>query len=240
MTTTPRAQLFLFPYSGVGASIYQDCKSYISSNILVHPVQYPGREEWIQEQPLSSMSSLVSRITEQYMSLFAQNLPLFFFGHCLGALVAYEIIVRLQQIGGFSVLQFFASGCPAPQCVQVKVPMADMTSLDFLRTMQNLHHFKSVTTSKSTAQITLAALKADFKIYENYQPSQLSLLSCPISVLYGDDDRYVAQSDVMRWREIGVNGFDAMGYGGDHLFINPHKSEIMKKIGLAMTDRLGC
>lgn len=58
-------------------------------------VQYPGRQDRRTEQPLGSVQELAERITEVLMG--DDDRPLALFGHSMGAMVGYEVALRLEE-----------------------------------------------------------------------------------------------------------------------------------------------
>ncbi|EHL32065.1 hypothetical protein LDG_5848 [Legionella drancourtii LLAP12] len=55
-----QVRLFCFPYGGGGASIYREWQQEFPDFIEVCPIQLPGRENRLEEQPLADLNTLVS------------------------------------------------------------------------------------------------------------------------------------------------------------------------------------
>ena len=55
----PKLRLFCFPHAGGGASIFRLWHKFIPTTIEVCPVQLPGRENRIQEEPYTNITNLV-------------------------------------------------------------------------------------------------------------------------------------------------------------------------------------
>src|SRR5947209_7222122 len=90
-------RLFCFPYAGGGASIYRAWPSAFPGSVEVCPVQFPGRETRLRERPFTRLAPLISATGVALRPYF--NMPFAFFGHSMGALVAFELVRALRQEG---------------------------------------------------------------------------------------------------------------------------------------------
>src|SRR5215213_9001369 len=111
----PRAsvRLFCFPYAGGGASVFRGWAEGLPEAVEVCPVQLPGRETRFLEPAYTRLPALVEALAESLTPHLDR--PFVFFGHSLGALVAFELARRLRRDGGPGPDRLFASGCGAPQ-----------------------------------------------------------------------------------------------------------------------------
>ena len=90
-------RLFCFPYAGGGASVYRGWASDLPDFVEVCPVQLPGREGRFREPAFTRLGPLVEALTESLRPCLDR--PFAFFGHSLGALVAFELSRRLRREG---------------------------------------------------------------------------------------------------------------------------------------------
>src|SRR5262245_13056700 len=93
-----RLRLFCFPYAGGSASVYREWHSAFPPEIELLPIQMPGRENRWSEQAISRMSTLVERLATDLHPLM--NLPFAFFGHSMGAIVAFELARQVRRWTG--------------------------------------------------------------------------------------------------------------------------------------------
>lgn len=89
-------RLFCFPYSGCGASMYRSWPAAIG-DIEVLPLQLPGRENRFREPHYGSYERLADDLVEGLARYLDR--PYGFFGHCGGALPAFEAAVRVSERG---------------------------------------------------------------------------------------------------------------------------------------------
>lgn len=88
-------RLVCFPWAGAGASVYRRFAYHLSENIEIFAVQYPGREDCYNESRLRRMEDIVRYISTDIRTLIDHH-PIIFFGHSMGALVAYEVAQSLN------------------------------------------------------------------------------------------------------------------------------------------------
>ena len=108
-----KLRLFCFPYSGAGASLFYPWATILPGNVELLAVQYPGREGRIAEMPINQLTQLLDGLANAIQGYLDK--PFAFFGHSLGALVAFELARKLADMNGTHLLHLFASSCYAPQ-----------------------------------------------------------------------------------------------------------------------------
>ena len=94
----PRCRLFCFPPAGAGPSVYLAngwVKGSLPAEIELMPVLYPGRSQRFAEPAISSVDALADAVVIGILPLLQDGTPFAFFGHSMGATVAYEITRRL-------------------------------------------------------------------------------------------------------------------------------------------------
>ncbi|CAK9111706.1 S-acyl fatty acid synthase thioesterase, partial [Durusdinium trenchii] len=85
-------RLVCFPHSGGGPSAFSAWPEVFEDALVeVVTISAPGRERRVEIPSLTDMDTLVGRICEALeVSGLVDGVPYAFFGHSLGALVAYE------------------------------------------------------------------------------------------------------------------------------------------------------
>jgi surfactin synthase thioesterase subunit len=82
--------LFCFPYGGAGAGVYRPWKKRASAAFRVEPVQYAGREERFAEPFYRTVAEAAEDCANRVEKTVGGGGGFAFFGHSLGALIAYE------------------------------------------------------------------------------------------------------------------------------------------------------
>jgi surfactin synthase thioesterase subunit len=106
-----RARVFCFPYSGVGASMYNKWPQF-AGTVELCPVQLPGRENRIKEPHYGSYEALAELVAEGIEPYLDR--PFGLFGHCGGALAAFATALRLAQLAAPNPACLFVSSQVAP------------------------------------------------------------------------------------------------------------------------------
>src|SRR5882757_9397093 len=104
-------RLFCFPHAGGSATFYFPVARALAPEVDVLAVQYPGRQDRHAEPGITDLSRLADLVAEQ-IHPWADR-PLSFFGHSMGATLAFEVAHRLGS-RGVEIQTLFASGRRAP------------------------------------------------------------------------------------------------------------------------------
>lgn len=90
------ARVFCFPYSGVGASMFNRWPRWLKT-VEVCPIQLPARENRIREPHYGTYQQLAESVVDPLRPYLDR--PFVFFGHCAGSLPAFETALRLAELG---------------------------------------------------------------------------------------------------------------------------------------------
>jgi len=83
-----QVRLVCFPFAGGAAGYFHWLQALLGSDIEVLGVQYPGRQDRRREPVIEDIRILADQVYEALSLWVAQ--PLAFFGHSMGAVVAFE------------------------------------------------------------------------------------------------------------------------------------------------------
>jgi medium-chain acyl-[acyl-carrier-protein] hydrolase len=85
----PVLRLFCFPHAGGGSHAYAKWPEGLSTSVEVVGIEPPGRGNRLHEAPLTELGAMVAAVATAVR--LQSDLPFAFFGHSLGAVVAYEV-----------------------------------------------------------------------------------------------------------------------------------------------------
>jgi len=106
-------RLFCLPWAGgVSENLYSQWNGLFPSCIEVWPVPIPGRGRRAKDTPLELVGDLAQHLIETLP--FDDELPYAIFGTCLGAIVGYEMIQRLERAGRKPPVLFFPAAVSPP------------------------------------------------------------------------------------------------------------------------------
>ena len=180
----PRLRLICFSYAGGNAATYHAWSDHLPSTIEVCGVQLPGRAERFAEPPFTRMSALLAAL-EPLLNPWLRGRPFAFFGHSLGALLAFELTRRLRRHQGPQPLCLFASGCPAPQ-LRDPEPSHALSQAEFLERLRQMNGMpEEVLAHEELLEMVLPTVQADYELEETREYLDEEPLDIPITVLGG-------------------------------------------------------
>ena len=90
-----RLRLFCFPYAGGGAAVYRSWGGLLPREIQPCPVNLRGRGSRFTEAPLERLEAVTESLAEELAPHL--DVPFAFFGHSMGALIAFELTRLLRR-----------------------------------------------------------------------------------------------------------------------------------------------
>lgn len=222
-------RLVCFPFAGAGTGPFRQWTLPVSTV----PLLLPGRETRQGEPPIEDMASLVSSITAAIEPLVRE--PFAFFGHSMGAVVAYETARELRRRGLPMPVALFAAGARAPHFRRNWTPPPEPSEQEFLDELRRLEGLSlKVLDNPELLRLALPALRADARLYRNYVYAEDAPLPVRIFAYGGVSDPNVAPGHVEAWREHTTGGFEARIFAGGHFFIDTARDEFLRELSLRL------
>ncbi|NEP57546.1 MAG: alpha/beta fold hydrolase [Symploca sp. SIO2G7] len=235
--TNPQAKLRLFclPYAGGGSSIFRLWHRELPSNVELCPIELPGRENRIQEKPISNLEVLTDKLVEVFLP--HTDKPFVLFGHSMGALIAYELARKLQQ-KDLNPVYLFVSGCQAPNIPELYAPLHLLPDAEFIEKFTSTYSSMpdAVLKEKELMQLFLPVLRADFALVETYIRSQMEPLDCPIFALGGLKDQEASYQRLVAWHKYTRSSFSVQTFPGGHFYLNENRSSLLEFISQVLKD----
>jgi len=222
-------RLFCFAHAGAGASAYHDWERELP-DVSVYAVQLPGRESRWAERPFSNASSLVAELCEALSPLFTGAFG--FFGHSMGALVAFELIRELRRKGGPCPAILLASGARAPHLPDPFRPTHTLPDEHFVIALQAFNGIpQSVLANRDLLSLLVPVLRADLQICETYLYKDEPPLECAVSVFGGWSDPRVSRRELEAWSAHAKDGSVRLRmFSGDHFFPATSRRDVLKAV----------
>ena len=212
----PQARLICFPHAGGSASFYRPLSAALPQEVLV--VQYPGRQERHREPVVEDIGVLAERIAP----LVPVDLPLVFFGHSMGAIVAFEVARRLDT----AVQRLVVSGRRAPSTRRPE----RVHQLDDNGVVAELKALSGtdarVLGNEDLLRMVLPAIRGDYTAIETYAGEPEARVACPITVLVGADDQKTTLDEARAWAGHTTGEFDLRVFPGGHFYLVEHQAEV--------------
>jgi medium-chain acyl-[acyl-carrier-protein] hydrolase len=209
---TARLRLFLIPHAGGSASTYQ-LNKYFPESIEVCPVQLPGRETRFTEAPLTAMADLVDELAPAIAA--NADLPYAFFGHSMGALIAFTVTRRLRSAGAPLPRHLIVSAHRAPHLPDGNL-LHDLPEEDLLA---RLAAANPILLDPDLREIFVPILRADLTVCETYAYEPDEPLPCPVTALGGRTDEMVTEAELRAWDVHTTAAFTLHLVPGGHFYM---------------------
>ncbi|MBS1855859.1 MAG: glycosyltransferase [Acidobacteria bacterium] len=209
-------RVFWFPHAGGGAAAVPRAEGIVA-------VRLPGREARHAEAPFERMAPLVDSLAgaiEHYL-----DRPFAFFGHSMGAIVAFELARELRRRGAPLPRVLIASGARAPQFRRGHVPPSPPSREEFVEQLRRLGGLP--TDDPALLRGVLPVLEADATLYRHYVYSEGDPFAFPIRAYGGAQDPNVRGEHLQGWSEQTTAGFRVRTFPGGHFYLNSCREEFL-------------
>lgn len=194
----------------------------------VYAVQLPGRRDRIRESPIDNVPEIIDSLVPILGRLVDENT--IFFGHSLGAILAYEMAVRFQESNRLIPQHVIVSGHTSPNEPYCYDPISDLPSEEFFRELQELGGMHpSILVNRELLDLMEPSLRADIKANEDYRRFTNRQLKCNLSVWGGIDDSFVSKDELQGWFGLTEGITTVLTFDGDHFYITEN-SELVAEI----------
>lgn len=205
-----------FPYAGAGANIYRGWVDLLPPSIELVVAQYPGRQDRYNEPFISDMAALADEIGRDVSGIDA---PMAFFGHSLGATIAFEVALRLRPRFPLPIVRLFVSARKAPADCHPngRAFLGDAAMKAYIRSLRGAG---APMLEEELWQVMAPALRNDLLISERYRYLAGSRLTCPITAIIAEQDATtITLPEAQRWADCTIVSFDSHVLPGGHLYL---------------------
>jgi surfactin synthase thioesterase subunit len=220
-------RLYIFPHAGGSAQYYAPFAEAFSSDVKRIAVQYPGRRGTHDLASFTSIPDLADRVCRMLGPLDQSDDKVAFFGHSMGALLAFEVACRFESAGN-PIAVLFVSACAAPGRIGYEhIPESDRGLLDAVSEMTGAK--PEFLEDEEFAAKILPTLRG-FQAIAKYDCPPDATVSCPIFAFLGDDDEVATYEKVLPWSERTTAEFAARVFAGHHFYLNDHIPELVSHV----------
>jgi medium-chain acyl-[acyl-carrier-protein] hydrolase len=227
-------RLFCFPYAGGSGTVFHRFAQAMPEHIEVASLQVPGRGFRLRDAAIPTLDGLLDAVEGVIASRLDR--PYAFFGHSLGAIVAFELARRGRRAGLPAPAHLFASAAPAPRATRHGRSVSrDLEAPAFWQAVHALYGTPTqVLADPELLAMVVPPLKADFALFDAYRYEEDAPLSTPITAFFGSMDPMVDRAAADAWRAETTDAFALHEVPGPHLYVQVPPIELVKHVRAAL------
>lgn len=231
-------KLFCLPYAGGSAAVYSQWKQYLNPNVTLEAIELAGRGVRINEPLYNTRADAVSDVF-QIIQKKLNDMPYMIFGHSMGALMAFELALKIKEEGLTEPLHMFFSGASAPHLRDERKQYHLLNEQEFEKEVISLggtppEFFQH----KELLEMFLPILRNDFKMTEtDLQSSYEHVLNVDFTVLQGEEDDLTAEQRE-HWDRHTSKHFEIHNFQGGHFFLHDNVKTITDIVNKAYAKKV--
>ncbi len=234
-----KANLYYFPHAGASSLTYKNICNYIDSEINVKVLDYPGHGQNIQKPFCKTLEELLTYLYGTIKQDAVDHVPYFLSGHCIGALIAYELTRMIAEKNEFELPKaLIISGHGAPNRIASEHldQRSDDQLLDYLIENNQIDpQMKNENVRKFVIDLILNPIRFDSVLYDNYQMGNPAFqLPIRLDVLYGEEDDRFPIDTIQDWEKYCIYPVEYHVFPGNHYFLQTDEKRYFEEINRFM------
>jgi medium-chain acyl-[acyl-carrier-protein] hydrolase len=222
-------RLLCLPHAGAGASVYRAWGLGLPSSVAAVPVQPPGRERRLPEQPLRSAGEIARRLAPEIVQRVRP--PYALLGHSTGALCAFEVSREIRRLNGPLPVHLFVAGRRAPRIPVPRTELAGISAGELAEALRRLGGTpEDVLANTAMLGLLEPLLVADFQVNEDYRYRAEPPLPIPLTAFASTRDHFASPGEVAGWQEETAARYTQLVLDGSHFAIFDHATAVLARI----------
>ncbi len=233
VTPIPRPQaklaLYCLPFAGGSSNSFRPWTSILPPTVELRAVELPGHGSRLNE----ALEHNIQMLIEPMAQALSENSdrPFAIFGHSMGALLGYELTLKLQHNFKKNPVHVFLSGHGAPHLPERDEPIHQLPKSEFVSKIRQYNGTPhEVLENDELMELMVPILRADFEVCETYQPACLDKITAPLTVMGGINDSGAPRADLEAWADFTTQTFNVRMFPGDHFYLLQHKMTLLQAI----------
>jgi len=222
-------RLFCFCYAGGSTLAFRQWSKDLPRTVETCPIQLPGRGSRMREPLFTEFRPTVEAIADGIRPYLDR--PFAFFGHSLGAVLAFEVARYLRREWELQPQHLFVSGHRAPSTPRREPPFSkleDAALIDVLTRFEGSP--REVLENAELMSLMLPIIRADFAVLEDYRYTSEPPLDCGISAFGGVLDQEAAREELAGWKTETTGEFSLQMFPGGHFYLHAAQPRLLQLI----------
>lgn len=224
-----KVQLYLLHFAGGNRYSYQFLLPFLEQFDCT-PVELPGRGKRSREPLIKDFDEAVSDLYQQIIASRTSG-PFALFGHSMGALLAFQICVMLEQKGRGPNYLFVSGNSGPASSHKVSRHLLERNALvDELKTIGGVPD--GFFNDDGLFDFFEPMIRADFEIIEKKTIQFTARVKAPIHAFMGTEEDDV--DGIGNWRSLTQSQFKYQLFKGGHFFIHHHACDLARLISMEL------
>ncbi|MFI6849620.1 alpha/beta fold hydrolase [Kitasatospora sp. NBC_00085] len=220
-------RLVCLPHAGGTASAFHGWADHLGGGVEVLATRYPGRQERIAEDCITSMAELAEAVTQALLPFL--DLPVHLFGHSMGASLGYEVALKLEREHGVQPAGLYVSARKAPHQVTPRSTYLGGDEAVIEEVIRLGGTEAELLRDPDLYELVMPALRADFEIVGTYRARPARPVNCPVVGYVGDRDE-ITPADMAAWVDVSTASFDLTVFPGDHFYLMDQRDALVRDL----------
>lgn len=223
-------RLICFPYAGGGAAAYHPWAKLLPPAVELCVLQLPGRETRRGEPPYTVFADAAAGLLAAASPLLDK--PCAFFGHSLGALLAFETARSLRRAGLPQPFHLLLSSRRPPQLPEPFGPIAQIPEAEFIAAVQRRYGGipQVILQEPDLLALFLPTLRADFAVLESYAYREEPPLSADLTIYGGSEDPIATPAALDLWQVHTTGAFAHEQFAGGHFYLQSERAGLLASL----------
>lgn len=225
---TASGPTLVFPHAGGAALAYRPfALALAEAGSDAYVMQYPRRGDRLSHPAPATVGDLARDLFEA--GDWTRLGPLCLFGHCMGAVVAFEF-ARVAERNGVAVEALWVSASEAPSAVAAS-PALPMGESEIIAEMVDLGGTDpQLLADDDFVELLLTAVRADYEAFNRYSCDTGVTIAADIHALGGEQDHRISEDMLRGWQIHTEGAFTLSMFDGGHFYINDYTDDVAELI----------
>lgn len=226
--------LFCFPFAGANKYSYKIFLPYVAQNIVLIPLELPGRGVRMHESLLFNISQMANDLYHKIKDDLWQ--PYAFFGHSMGTVLAYQVIRIILSDNQPPPVHLFVSSHRGPSVKEKERSRHLLPRNEFIQELKDMGGSPDeILNNDDLMDFYEPILKADFTAIETYVYDPSDPFDIPITVMTGLEEK-ITNAEIEAWKIETNTTVVTIRFPGKHFFIFDFSKEIAEIINNILKD----
>jgi medium-chain acyl-[acyl-carrier-protein] hydrolase len=212
-------RLICFPYAGGNRHVFAPWQSSLQGKINLVAPELPGRGRRIMEPAFNRVHEAVDWLMIELRDHLSGDFS--FWGHSMGALLAYELTRELLRRTGKQPRHVFVTAALPPGVPRRAEPIHALDDSALISKLSQMNGTPDgVLSDRELMAALLPCIRADFAVCETHVwTPQVAKLHVPITAIGGDRDQHIPLEELAGWHRYTSNETRVLSMKGDHFFL---------------------